>query len=251
MPEKRLTIRMQVWKNKVIPNVPGVRISFSPFFRKKNTIVVYPEKYYGNVLKARYVVRWLLYFYPYSDIKQAYDDSDLFICYRLLFNDWQLNPKGYQVCSHYFNKDLYYRYNWGVRQGNCYIIHKGKIRQDLPKFFDGPVVDNLSEEDKVKVFNQCEYCYSYDTHTYYSKIAAICGCKSIVVMEPGKTKEDYLEKGRRKLGVAYGFSEDSIKQAQHEYDDLMKSVDYTESNQYYANQFLKILQEEFSINLKY
>lgn len=249
VPAEKQSEKMQEWKKRVVPNVPGVRISFSPFFPRKKTVVVYPEKYYGNVLNAAHVVRWLLYYYPYSEIKQAFDDSDLFICYRQLFNNWQLNPKGYQVKSNFFNTDLYRRDNWGSRKGNCYIIHKGKTRQDLPTTFDGPVIDDMSEEEKVRVFNQCEYCYSYDTQTFYSNIAAICGCKSVVVLEPGKTKEDYLGNDEKCLGVAYGYTEDGIRQAQEEYDELMKSVDYSESNRFYANQFLKIIREEFSIDL--
>ena len=249
VPEASRSEKLREWNKKVVPNVPGVRISFCPFFLKKRTVVVYPEKYYGNVLNAKYVVRWLLYYYPYSTIRQAYADSDLFICYRLLFNDWQLNPKGYQVKMNFFNKDLYRRYNWGARTGNCYIIHKGRTRQDLPEAFDGPVVDDLSEEEKVKVFNRCDYCYSYDTQTFYSNIAAICGCKSVVVLEPGKTKEDYLGQGERCAGVAYGTSEACIQQAQDEYDELVQSVDYAASNRFNAHQFIEIIRTEFSIEL--
>ena len=114
----------------------------------------------------------MLYYSTYKegDIDK---DRDLVICFRLEFNDWELNPDGKVVHCPFFNKELYKQTNFGERKGTCYVLHKGKNRSDLPEEFDGIIVDDLTETEKVKVFNQCERCISYDTQTAYSTIAAL------------------------------------------------------------------------------
>ena len=177
-----------------------------------NIIVVYPEIIYGNFTLASNVVRLFLYHNQYDD--DAYGKNDMFWCYREIFNDYHLNPSGRKICAPYFNLDLYKQTNFGNRKGNCYVIRKGCKRNDLPKFFDGIVIDNLPEVEKVRVMNECEYCISYDTQTAYSTIAAICGCISVVVPEPGRTKADYIKTDDTETyGVAYGFNDAEIEYA--------------------------------------
>lgn len=193
-----------------LESVKGCKRKLLPFF-SNDTIVIYPESIYGNPLNAKNVVRYFLYFNPYPGDKLAYNNHDLFICYREKFNDWDLNPTGLRVHCSYFDFELYKRINYGKREGTCYILRKGKNRKDIPKSFDGPVIDNLSEEQKVQVFNQCEKCISYDTQTAYSGIAAMCGCISIVIPEPGKKRSDYLSEDDIFYGVAYGDSENELR----------------------------------------
>lgn len=209
-----------------------VNVPIKKFKRKllpfvgKNTVVVYPEVMKGNFLNAKNVVRWLLSF---SDFKPGeYDENDLFVCYRKIFNDSKLNPNEYTLCTPFMDFDLYKQTNFGERKGKCYIIRKGASRPDIPKDFDGVIIDDLLEKDKVKVFNECEYCISYDSQTAYNSIAAICGCIPIIVTEKGKTRSDYLKDDDKNYGIAYGFSEDEInyakstlKLAKKDYEDLM------------------------------
>jgi hypothetical protein len=71
--------------------------------------------------------------------------------------------------------------------------------------------------DYVNVFNIYEYFYSYDPCTFYSVIAAMCGCISVVVKVEGLSKEDWLnilapieylkETGEQLYGIAYGEEE--------------------------------------------
>ena len=193
--------------------VKGCKATWIPFI-KKDTIAVYPEIITGNPFGAKKVVRWLLYHHKYpQDVRGTYSENDLFIAYREVFNDKKLNPDGHIIQTVYFDLDTYQRYNFGERKGTCYIIRKGSTRSDLPDSFDGIVIDELSEQDIVRVFNECKYCISYDTQTAYSSIAALCGCVSIVVPETGKEKRDYITNDEGDYGVAWGFSEKEIQRA--------------------------------------
>lgn len=192
----------------------------------KDTIVIYPEKMFGNPLHAKNVVRWLLYYdrFPKQhDI--AYGNNDLFVCYRLAMNSIELNPNEYVLETPFFDMDLYKRTNFAERHGDCYILRKGKSRKDIPQHFDGPIIDDLPETLKVEVFNQCQRCISYDTQTSYSAIAALCGCQSIVVPELGKGRSDYRTDSDWECGVAFGFSEAEIDYAKSTVDLLPESFE--------------------------
>lgn len=240
--------RYKIYQTFLREPIEGVKLQWNPFFSRKNTVVLYPEKVYGNFLKARHVVRWLLYYNPYPNDEKAYGKDDLVIAFRSIFNDEKLNPKGYQLQISWFNNQLYRQYNYGKREGNCYIIRKGANRNDLPIHFDGPVIDSLSEGEKVQVLNKCAYCYSYDLQTFYSAIAAICGCISVVVLEPGKEKEDYYSVAdlENQDGVAYGNTPEEIKRALATCDKLLEKVNFVAHNAREIDIFLALLQAKFN-----
>ena len=218
------------------PVIKGCKVKRTKIFDRKNTVVIYPESIYGNFLKAKNIVRYLLYYYNYKNDKDAYNNDDLFVCYREIFNDFDLNPNKYMFCISYFDLNLYRQTNFGERTGTCYIVRKGANRPDLPKSFDGPVIDNMTEREIVEVFNKCEKCISYDTQTAYSAIASICGCLSIVVPEEEKTRNDYLANGEERFGVAFGESKEEI--------------DYALSTQTQAIEKYKMLNEQGLLKTK-
>lgn len=227
---------------------PSVKKKRTPIFDRDSTIVVYPENIYGNILNAKHVIRWFLNINPFKGMDGAYGENELFVAYREIFNDKELNPDVRCATLFYFNNNLYKQYNFGKRKGNCYIVRKGCRRADLPEVFDGPIIDSLSEEDKVKVFNECEYCYSYDLQTYYSTIASVCGCKSIVVFEPGKTAYDYYSEDEVKnhVGVSYGNSSEEIEYAANTRNELLESLDYSSFNEKNINKFIGYMEDFFS-----
>lgn len=227
-------------------HIKDCKLQLHPYFDKKNSIVIYPEVVFGNPLDADNVVRWLLNKTKYKNLPGAYFKTDLFIAYREFFNDLDLNPNNYILRQTYFDLNLYKRYNYGKRQGKCYIVRKGAKRPDLPTSFDGLVIDRLPEKEKVRIFNESEYCYSYDTQTAYSSIAAICGCKSIVMPEPGKSRKNYRGEGDSPgYGIAYGDKKEEIEWALSTVDKLAESLDYTESNIKNAMNLIEILKKHF------
>lgn len=225
----------------------GLPVQRFPFFSRKNSIVIYPDSVYGNFLCAKNVVRYFLYYNPFPDDTNAYGKEDLFIAYREIYVDRKINPEGNLLTLWNFDSTLYQCYNKGERKGNCYIIRKGRFRADLPLEFDGPIIDNLSEVEKVKVLNECQYCYSYDLQTFYSTIAAVCGCISVIVFEPEKTAKDYYseEEVAQHVGIAYGDTPDEIAHAVNTADELRKRLDYTESNHEQIEQFVGLLTKKF------
>lgn len=222
-------------KRKIIPRVDD------------ETIVVYPEVVRGNILHAKNVVRWFLYHNLYLHDKKDYGINDLFITFRDVFNDWELNPDGKKVYLTYYDQNLYKQTNYGERKGNCYIIRKGINRCDLPDYFDGPVIDDYSEIKKVEILNQCKYCYSYDTQTAYMRIAAMCGCIPIVMVERGKKREDYLKNDDRVYGVAYGDSKEEIKYAVQTKKKLFQELNKkTKDNEFNIIKFLEYCKDHFN-----
>ena len=217
--------------------VKGVKKQICPFFNKNNTIVVYPEVFFGNFLNAKFVVRWLLSD-RYEDNRKVFGKNDLVIAYREVFNDYTINPTCKTVTIVHFNKELYRQTNFASRTGNCYIVRKGKDRKDLPKSFDGPVIDGKSEKEIVDIFNNSKYCYSYDTQTMYSFIASVCGCISIVVPEDGRGRNDYLKPDDLGYGVAYGDSEEELSFAENTREKLIESLDFSEKNDYNIRKFI-------------
>lgn len=225
----------------------GLPVQRFPFFSRKNSIVIYPDSVYGNFLHAQQVVRYFLYYNPFPNDEKAYGKDDLFVAYREVFIDRKVNPEGNLLTLWNFNSELYQCYNKGERKGNCYIVRKGRLRADLPSEFDGPIIDDLSEEDKVKVLNECQYCYSYDLQTFYSTIAAVCGCISIIVFEPGRTAKDYYstEEISQHFGVAYGNSPNEIEHAINTTKELIESLNYTKFNDEQIEHFIDLLKKKF------
>ena len=177
------------------------------------TIVIYPEIVYGNPLCAKKTIYWLLFFNPYKGDANAYAKDALIFTYHELFNDETLNPFGRKLYLQALDEDMWKQTNFGERSGCCYIVHKGHDRADLPKQFDGPVIDKLSKHEIAEILNQKKYCYCYDMYTSYSLIAAMCGCIPIVMLEEGKTRTDCIGKEEEGYGIAWGNTPEAIEYA--------------------------------------
>lgn len=244
---KKGVINDEIYNGYIYEAVKGCPRKWSPFFKKRNTIIVYPEVIFGNPLKAKYVVRWFLSFDKYPNNQNAYGLNDLKVFYRDVFYSQDRSSEKNILFLSFFDKELYKKYNMSDREGNAYILRKGRNRLDLPKEFDGPIIDDYNEQKKVEILNQCKYCISYDTQSFYSTIAAICGAISVVVPEPDKVRSDYLKEDDEVYGVAFGFSEDEINYAKNTVYLIEKSLEEKEErNIKNVLDFIKLVNNYFN-----
>lgn len=175
----------------------------------KDAIIVYPEVVVGNPLNAQHVVRWLLHKPGFNNGgKIDFGVDDLFFYYDKAFDDSRYNkyPDNHlHIVSQ--RSDVYKIVNNGARHGTCYLLRKGYKRGISHDITDSRLIDGLSHEETAQVFNEVEYCISYDTYTMYNVYAAMCGCIPIIIPEEGITKEQWQPNEENRYGIAYGFED--------------------------------------------
>ena len=155
-----------------------------------------------------HVVRWLLHKPGWHKGRVDYGPGDRYFFYQKAFDDPALNPDGDNLLKTVWVRDDVYRQtHHGERRGSCYILRKGKGRTLVHDLKDSVLVDKLSHTELAKVFNRVQTCISYDAYTMYSLYAALCGCVSVVVPEPGVSKEQWYPDPKDRYGLAYGFDD--------------------------------------------
>ncbi len=196
-------------------------------FDLNETVVIYGETINGNPLNAPYVVRWILA--PLGvcsnvNICNTWGKNDLvyyFNSEEKIKNNIEKNGNIFKIMCNMYISPYIKNNNREVRSGVCYTIRKGySYHKNLISVHPSDSFELLNQNnmlDIVNIFNKFEYFYSYDPCTFYSIIAAICGCISIVVKVNGMSREDWLsttacaeylnETGEELYGVAYGEEE--------------------------------------------
>lgn len=175
------------------------------YFDLKDAIVVYPEIIAGNPLNSRKVVRWFLHKPGYHTDEINYGSNELYFYYDKQFDDPTINPHpDNRLNVVELMSGVYRRKNFGTRAGVCYMIRKGKDRDLTYHPKNAVLVDALSHKEMAEAFNEYEYFISYDMYTMYSRYAAMCGCKSIVVPMDGMSKEEWYPEEKCRYGIAYG-----------------------------------------------
>lgn len=199
----------------------------------EDAVIVYPEIVVGNPLKAQRVVRWLLHKPGFNNGgKIDFGKNDLFFYYDKAFDDSRFNHHPDNLL-HIISqrKDTYHVTNHEKRQGTCYLLRKGRNRKIVHDVSASILIDGLSHKEMAKVFNQVEFCISYDTYTMYNVYAAMCGCIPIIVPEEGVSIEEWSPIEENRYGIAYGF--DGIEYAVQTHTLLLERLEKQEleSNQ--------------------
>lgn len=198
----------------------------------RKSIIIYPEIVTGNPLKAKNCVRWLLHKPGFHSGVIDYGKNDLFFYYNEQFNDKTLNPDpDTQLRIIYFNQGTYQNENLADRQGQCFLIRKGKGKKYIHE--NGAIpIDGLSHAETAKVFNATQYFISYDAHTFYTRLAAMCGCIPIVVPDEGISKEEWKPDINDRYGLAYGIDDlDWAIETQHKIPELLEKIEFDTKNQ--------------------
>lgn len=157
------------------------------------TISIYPQITPGNPFNTAHVARWILYDTE-KILEDTYSDSDVLFFFGdfKTYRDWEkrkLTVFDYQL-------DKMYITNTGKRKGLCYVRNK-HTPSDGDEFVKKLGATNLSDWAKYKEhgfdflrdqFNQYEYMLTYDQKSLLTTLAALCGCKAII-LNPGPSYE--------------------------------------------------------------
>lgn len=202
--------RMRIKKSPryAFPVNPSYDTPLASIWKLKNAIVIYPEVVPGNPLRAKHIVRWFLNKPGRLTGQTHYGPNELYFYYQEAFNEPTINPDpDNKLLIITIMDDIYKQTNFGPRTGTCYILRKGKDRAPPPESLGGVVIDGRSHAEIAAIFNQSEYCVSYDSYTMFSAYAAMCGCKSIVVPTPGVDRATWQPIEKLTYGIAYGESD--------------------------------------------
>jgi hypothetical protein len=177
---------------------------------RSDIVVVYPEIISGNPLEGKNIVRWLLHDAGFFTGKIYFQRGEIYFLYG------RLHQPVYIPGSHMSENPLtvlhipYEHYNLTgaaeVRTGTAYCIRKGKGKRIQHSLADSILIDGLPHKEVSSIFKRVKQFISYDTRTFYSTLAVLCGCDSIVIPDDGVSEDDWRPDLSSRYGVAYGFS---------------------------------------------
>lgn len=205
-----------------------------------DAIVVYPESWYGNYLNAPNVVRWILgplnksytesgnmYGFSYD----GWNENDLWFWYNDMYKTKTFNSFNKCMDNNLnlteFYRDIFFDKNqertvnyWTLRKSNGKINPNDYIHDssdlflgDIDKSLSNPDFDIAGNYKKLaEVLNKTKRFYSYDTYTFVSIQAVMCGADSIVVPTSGLDKKDFYSGSEFNKYISYGLND--IKKAQ-------------------------------------
>jgi hypothetical protein len=187
---------------------PGFNCPIATRADLEGAIVVYPEVIADNPLRAKHVVRWMLYkpAHDFSDKKRHAGEMHFY--YQQAFNTdkVQCSPES-RLTLQWWQADVYVRSNFGDRQGTCYAHRKGKDMPLTHDLTDSVCIDRLPHAEVAELFNMKKYFITYDLYTAYVHFAVMCGCIPVVMPRPGLSKEQWQPNLERRYGIAYGWDD--------------------------------------------
>jgi hypothetical protein len=182
-------------------------------------MAIYPEVTCGNPFNAYKVMRWILYNVRTKGEYGIFGADDLIYKYAPHFTLRHEQPVHGELRAVELNLDIFYNRN-GLRSGCCHLVKKGNNKHQTHPHISVMLDDypiRGGNEYLAKVFNETEIFYSYDSATFLSVFASLCGCTSLVMPEEGVTSEQWHQGFPYfKYGVAYGHDDiDYAKSTAH------------------------------------
>jgi hypothetical protein len=192
----------------------------------ENTIIIFPagagEHTFEHLIpqelkKIPNVVRLMVN----NQVKQYPPDNKIYSLFP--FFDLLPNVKSEgEIPAVYYDLNVFYDKKL-PRKGSCYLIKGGNDGNNgiIEKFHSDNdlCIDNYwsYQGDRMellaKIFNEKETFITYNTQTSISLLAALCGCRSIVIPHPSLEKEKWINKfDYSKYGIAFGIED--IKRAE-------------------------------------
>lgn len=194
------------WVNKEFKTpmyLPDRQISFD-----NEWVVIYPEVTFGNPLRAKNVVRWLLHNPGFHNGKIYYGPNELYFRYSESFNNFQFpGSKTSDLILKILNLPLDVFFEPEIpkeRIGTAYSLRKGKGRKIVHNLDNSILIDGKSNQEIADIFRSVETFISYDPSTLYSNLAVLCGCNSVVIPLDGISENEW-KPNYVGYGIAYGF----------------------------------------------
>jgi|TARA_B110000908_G_C10220687_1_gene435173 hypothetical protein len=172
-------------------------------------VVLYPEIVGGNPLKAKNVVRWLLYKPGFFTGEINYGSKELYFLYDKMLDFRPKNSSISKKILRIIDYPLKYYNQIGVaqvRNGTAYLVRKGHVVPDVSEVKNWICIDGMSHRDISAIFKRVTMFVSYDLHSAYSRFAVLCDCSSVVMPMNDISEEEWQPNIQLRAGLAYGFS---------------------------------------------
>ena len=236
----------------VCPGLHTPVIKRPPLPLADDTIAIYPEVVAGNPLGAKNVVRWFLHRPGYQTGKVCFGTEELYFDYNAFSGGFGIAGSTLSQNKLFITKYHEHLYNKTdaldaqSRTGTAYCIRKGVGKAIVHELENSILIDGMSHEQISKVFKRVKTFISYDTKTMYSAMAVACGAESVVVPDPGVSKEQWEPTPIRAYGIAYGF--DDMENARLTASAAVEQLELQDIHSRQAvSQFLVEVQEYFDL----
>lgn len=210
-------------------------------------VVIYPEITYGNPLRAKNVVRWLLHNPGFHSGRIGYASGDVFFKFNSAIKDFEFYGSvtpGLDLKVIHYPVDVYNMKDVSQsRSGSAYCIRKGRGKEIVHDMSDSILIDNMSHAEVSSVFKSVNTFYSYDVYTAYSLFAIMCGCRSVVIPDAGVSIENWYPNPLDRLGITYGI--DGACAAQTEGDAIKRVNSELEASDDNVRKFMSYCEHHF------
>lgn len=229
---------------------------FNPFFIDDKTIVIYPETIKGNPLAAKHVVRWILLdlglevssnhynFWDKTDLVYHWEPTNLKYSKQLV-NIW-VNPEVKKINkTNRSNKTCFgYKKVNNLPETLHSINYITKIHDD-----NSECIDKKTIKEIIEIFNRSEIFYCYDPNTFFSIMAPLCGCVTVLHPVENTDKNSYFKSrilGHPNgfildAGIAYGCNEKEIQRARDSLPNIYK--DFEKLNNLYFDTIKSFIED--------
>lgn len=195
-------------------------------YNQFNTVCVYTQVTFENPFGTLNTCRWILHDYDEATWSTYGKDEKIYNYGSFLVPENTIQEK---LTILDYKLDTYYNLK-KERKGFCYIKHKftPEWGHDFLKNFGATDLTTFMFDGDFKElaqkFNEFEYLITFDSKSYITTAAALCGCK-VIILNPDKNKTPLqyrLENPLQMAGVAYGW--DDLKWAENTIDNVRENI---------------------------
>ena len=213
-----------------------------------NCVVIYCEGTPGNPLNAKNVVRWMLSVLgqnvPY-DYLNTWSKNELVYHFNSeprFDNEQEKFGIIYKMLTPIYLNPNIKKYNYEIREGFCYTLRKAHLIHKENLFIEHPpgsfeITRFHNIDDCIEIFNNYTFFFCYDSNSFLSIMAPLCGCITIVHKIKDTTKQEWIKttavreylkyKNLDNLyGIAYGkedieYAKNTIHLVKEQWDDIV------------------------------